>query len=51
VVDVSGAKFSKELLGPEGLEVIDEELPELEDVVPVAKSYKTLYRLHMFEMS
>jgi hypothetical protein len=40
VVDVSGAKFSKELLGPEGLQVIDEELPELEDVVPVEKVIK-----------
>ncbi len=40
MVDVSGAKFSKELLGPEGLEVVDEELPELEDVVPVANVIK-----------
>ena len=33
MVDVPGAKFAEELLGSERLEVVDEELPELEDVV------------------
>ena len=33
MVDVPRAKLSEELLGSEGLEVVDEELPELEDVV------------------
>ena len=34
MIDISSAKLSKELFGPQGLEVVDEELPELEDVVP-----------------
>ncbi len=33
MVDVSGTKLAKELLGPDRLEVVDEKLPELEDVV------------------
>jgi hypothetical protein len=34
VIDVSRAKLSEELFGTQRLEVVDEELPELEDVVP-----------------
>ncbi len=34
MVNVSGTKFAEELLGPDRLEVVDEKLPELEDVVP-----------------
>jgi hypothetical protein len=34
VIDVAGAEFSEELLRPDRLEVVDEELPQLEDVVP-----------------
>jgi hypothetical protein len=34
MIDVSGTKFPEELLGPDRLEVVDEKLPELEDVVP-----------------
>jgi len=34
VIDVSRAKLPEELFGSERLEVVDEELPELEDVIP-----------------
>jgi hypothetical protein len=34
MVNISGTKFAEELLGPDRLEVVDEKLPELEDVVP-----------------
>jgi hypothetical protein len=34
VINISRAKLSEELFGTQRLEVVDEELPELEDVVP-----------------
>ncbi len=34
MVDVAGTKLAEKLLGPDRLEVVDEKLPELEDIVP-----------------
>ena len=46
MVDGAGAELSEELLGSEGFQVVDEEGPEMEDVV--ARVAVTLLHYHSF---